>query len=118
MNTDKFQLKNTRTNSSATAEELFDIKKCIFCQHNDTFTVITTENGRRKIIEAPEKSRDKIYTRLSSIEADFVYHVTNKCYKGYTLKKTLESISEQSSHIETRDSTLNEKEEPAKKRLR
>ena len=47
-----------------------------------------------------------------------MYHVTNKCYKGYTLKKTLESISEQSSHIETQDSTLNEKEEPAKKRLR
>ena len=118
MNTDKFQLKNTRTNSSATAEELFDIKKCIFCQHNDTFTVITTENGRRKIIEAAEKRRDKIYTRLLSVEEDFVYHVTNKCYKGYTLKKTLESISEQSSHIETQDSTLNEKEEPAKKRLR
>ena len=47
-----------------------------------------------------------------------MYHVTNKCYKGYTLKKTLESISEQSSHIETEDSTLNEKEEPAKKRLK
>ena len=47
-----------------------------------------------------------------------MYHVTNKCYKGYTLKKTLESISEESSHIETQDSTLNEKEEPAKKRLR
>ena len=27
MNTGKFQLKNTRTNSSTTAEELFDIKK-------------------------------------------------------------------------------------------
>ena len=118
MSTGKFQLKNTRTNSAKTAEELFDIKKCIFCQHNDTFIVITTENGRRKIIEAAEKRRDKIYTRLLSIEKDFVYHVTNKCYKGYTLKKTLECISEQSSHTETQDSTINEKEEPAKKGLR
>ena len=59
----------------------------MFCQHNDTSTVITTENGRRKIIQAAEKRRDKIYTRLLSIEEDFVYHVTNKCYKGYTLKK-------------------------------
>ena len=33
-------------------------------------------------------------------------------------KKALESISEQSSHIENQDATLNEKEQPAKKRMR
>ena len=81
MSTGKFQLKNTRTNSSTTAEELFDIKKCIFCQHNNTSTVVTTENGSRQIIEAAEKRQDKIYTHLLSIEEDIICHVTNKCYE-------------------------------------
>ena len=36
----------------------------------------------------------------------------------YIEKKLLESFSEQISHIKTQDSTLIEKEEPAKKRLR
>ena len=36
---------------------------------------------------------DNVLSRLSILDClSFVYHVTNECYKGYTLAKALEQI--------------------------
>ena len=35
-----------------TNEKSFDVSRCIICQHQSDTTVTSTENGRRKIIEA------------------------------------------------------------------
>ena len=55
---------------------------------------MSTENGQVKIIEAAKIRNDKVYGRLmsSSLDANFKYHMDNKCYKNYVHKKALERI--------------------------
>ena len=50
-------------------------------------TVTSTENGRRKIIEAAAVRKDQVLDRLDLVESNFVYHMNNACYKSYTLVK-------------------------------
>ena len=73
-------------------KENFDLHKCIICQKSSS--LVSTENGRIKIIEAGKIRNDEIYWRLmsSSLDADFKYHMDNKCYKNYVHKKELERI--------------------------
>ena len=44
--------------------------------------------GKRRIIEAAEKRKDIVLKRLSPLNGNFVYHVSNECYKPYTLKNS------------------------------
>ena len=70
-----------------------DIKQCIICQkHDKVHNVISTYNGRQKLKRAAEVRQDDVYKRLKHIgDDDYVYHV-NKCYKSYTLQKSLDAI--------------------------
>ena len=72
----------------------FDIDQWIICQKKSKVSLTSTENGRRKIIDAVAISKDEVYQRLQngSIDRNFKYHVHNSCLKAYTLKKTLESL--------------------------
>ena len=57
--------------------------------------VSSTSNGRSKVMDAANISKDNILNRLRISECPsfvFVYHVTNECYKGYTLSKALQQI--------------------------
>ena len=56
--------------------------------------LISTANGRSKIMEAAQIREDEVWDRLQSpsIAEDFLYHMDNKCYKSYVLKKTLDNI--------------------------
>ena len=49
----------------------------------------TTVNGRRIIIGATEKRKDIVLKGLSSLDGNFVYHVSDEWFKSYTLKKKL-----------------------------
>ena len=71
-------------------KECFDLHKCIICQKSGF--LVSTENGRIKVIEGAKIRNDKVYKRLmsSSLDADFKYHMDNKCYKSYVYKKALE----------------------------
>ena len=71
-----------------------DIKLCIICQKSSSSTVVSTENGRKKIIEAASIREDKVLWRLRSLAIDqhFCYHMDNQCYKKYCLKKTVGKI--------------------------
>lgn len=48
----------------------------------------TTEGNRsRRIIEATEKQKRIMLKRLSSLDGNFVYYVSDECFKSYTMKK-------------------------------
>ena len=66
----------------------------IICQKNKKgVKVSSTPNGRSKVNDAANIRKYHVLNRLSISEcSSFVYHVTNECYKGYTLSKTLEQI--------------------------
>ena len=72
---------------------LFDINNCIICQKNGG-DLITTLNGRVKIMEASSIQKDLVEERLKSKEVDkpFCYHMNKVCYKKYTMKKTLDNL--------------------------
>ena len=72
----------------------FDIDQCIMGQKKSKVSLTSTENGRKKIIDAAAVRKDEVYQRLqnSNIGRNFMYHVTNSCFKNYTLKKALESL--------------------------
>ena len=57
--------------------------------------LVLTENGQRNIIDAANIRKDEVHRRLqsSTIDADFKYHMDNKCCKNYTHKKTLTKIA-------------------------
>ena len=58
-------------------------------------SLTSTENDRNKIIDAAAIRKDEVYQRLQNgnIDENFKYHATNSCFKNYTLKKTLGSLS-------------------------
>ena len=72
----------------------FDIDQCIIYQEKSKVSLTSTENGRKKIIDAAAIRKDEVYQRLQNgkIDRNFKYHITNSCFKNYTLKKTLESL--------------------------
>ena len=73
----------------------FDIDQCIICQKKSKVSLTSTENGRKKIIDAAAIRKDEVYQRLQNgnIDRNFKYRVTSSHFKNYTLKKTLESLS-------------------------
>ena len=72
----------------------FQASKCIICQKSKRCSVTSTTNGRTKIIQAASIRKDIILERLNGIEQKFVYHMDNKCYKRYVMKKTLDKLTE------------------------
>lgn len=79
------------TNSAVAA----DYTKCIICQTVSPVAITSTENGRKRILEAASVRDDVITKRLKTVgDREFVYHMNNECYKKYTLKKTLDKIKQ------------------------
>ena len=77
----------------------FDINKCIICQNGKD--LISTENGRSKIMEAASIRKDLVAERLKSLDMHktFYYHMNNAFYKMYTMKKTLEKLKVRTTRI-------------------
>ena len=73
----------------------FDIDQCIISQKKSQVSLTSTENGRKKIIDAAAIRKDEVYQHLQnrSIDRNFKYHITDSYFKNCTLKKTLESLS-------------------------
>ena len=71
------------------SEDLFDINKCVVCQKAGG-SLISTDNGWCKVMEAAEIHKGCVLAQLKSIAVDgeFKYHLD--CYKNYTHKKALE----------------------------
>ena len=75
-----------------------DPGKCIICQQRiSNLEPISRAEGKEKVRNAAKIRNDIVNVRLGRLEligGDFVYHMNNECYKVYTMKKTLEKISE------------------------
>ena len=71
------------------------LDKCIICQTVRQQSTTSTPDGRARIKEAADIRRDDVYERLSGLESEnFVYHVSNDCYKKYTHKTLLEKLKQ------------------------
>ena len=86
--------------------ETLDEKKCIICNIADD-SVVTTQNGRSKIIAAASLRKDSVSDQLSYLTPDsfFYYHVTIDCYKRFCHKRALHRCQE----IEVASTTSEEK---------
>ena len=75
-----------------------DINQCIMCQWNESLSkqnidepLITTKNGREKIVSAADNRKDGTHSRLALLSPNpderssviFVYHMNNSCYRTY-----------------------------------
>ena len=53
----------------------FDIDQCIICKNKNKVSLTSTENGRKKIIDAAIVRKDEVYKRLQNgnIDRNFKY---------------------------------------------
>ena len=65
---------------------------CIICQKSSSSTVVSTEIGRKKIIEGAATRQVLLRLKSLAIDQHFCYHIDNQCYKKDTLKKTINKI--------------------------
>ena len=75
---------------SSIPSEIFNINNCIICQEDTAEALISKPQGRKRIRECAEQRQDKVTKRLKLLVEDtenFVYHMSNDCYKNYTHKK-------------------------------
>lgn len=84
------------------AADEVDLERCIVCQDEEPGKLTSTSNGRKRIKDAAAIRKDVVTKRLRLIQDDddFVYHMTNECYKKYTMQKTLDKIAESSGTSE------------------
>ena len=67
---------------------------CVICQLKTKQNTTTSEIGRRQVTKAAGIRNDIVLERIKLLDsAIFVYHSSNKCFKTYTMEKTLTSIS-------------------------
>ena len=88
-----------------------DIGKCIICQDNATEKLCSTENSRKRILDASNIRNDVVTKRIKLLNVgdNFLYHVNNKCYKTYTNQSKLNRISKKSMQVQEWDSDTPDK---------
>ena len=100
----KIAIKLTAETDSET--EAADPKRCIICQKSTPEPTTGTENGRRRVHEAASIREDVVSKRLKVIgQEDFVYHMSNQCYRTYTMKSVLDRITKGKSAESPDDTT-------------
>jgi hypothetical protein len=98
MDSKGFSLRRSSSEKS-TDDGANDVNKtqCIICQKNTEQKPTSSMQGRKRMIEAAAIRNDLVTKRIKLLNEDnFVYHVTNDCYKRYTLRKSLDHTSKQS----------------------
>ena len=72
----------------------FDRTKCVICQQPTRGKLISTPNGCKRIREVSDIRNDSVTKRIKLMpaERDFLYHVSNECYKNYTNANLLRRI--------------------------
>lgn len=96
------------------------VEKCIICQTTTSDPTISNANGRKRIREAADIRKDIVTKRIKLLgdhEENFVYHMTNDCYKKYTLRKTLNTVIAKSK-ISDQTSSAESANEPELRRVR
>jgi hypothetical protein len=85
------------------AIDLFLLEKCILCQIDTGFALCGTSNGRKRLRDFASVKVDNVSKRLKQLDDNdqFVYHMTNGCYKQYTHFKSVKNSYESNPCIET-----------------
>lgn len=104
--------------SQSQNEVQFAENLCIICQESTETTVTSSEVGRERVTEAAQIRDDVVLQRINISNGQFVYHSNNKCYKIYTMKKTLEYIQQTKANKEKFNAKNKESEGPPMKRMR
>ena len=88
--------KRKRTASLSSLCQFYDHEKCIICQeYNPHYDTKSSNTGRKRVLDAAKIRKYSVFERLQHIDNnEFVYHVTNNCYKDYTHKQKLEKIQQ------------------------
>lgn len=82
------------TDETAVTSQEINTAKCIICQKSTPERTMSSENGRKRIRDAALIRDDIISKRLKVIDQEeFVYHMSNSCYKAYTMKSHLDRIT-------------------------
>lgn len=78
------------------ATDKINLERCIVCQGEELDKLTTNANGRKRIKDAASVRNDAVSKRLKLIndDVDFSYHMTNNCYKKYTMQKTIDKLSD------------------------
>ena len=77
-----------------------------------------------RVLHAAQIRQDDVLERVNKADAPIVYHMTNDCYKTYTMKKTLLNIeakwkADDNDNKEEVDSVNDEEEsQPSRKKMR
>ena len=85
-----------------------DMDRCIVCQEDTGETLTGTTNGRKWIRDAAAIRKDIVFKGIRLVEdRDFVYHVSNDCYKSYTLQKSLDKLkgAQDESELQEQDAS-------------
>lgn len=80
---------------------------CIICQKpNKNYVPTSKDNGCERIRWAAHERKDVVFERLNSVpeEKQFIYHMTNECYRNYTMKEKVERAAKKLKNEE--DETL------------
>ena len=90
----------------------FDEGRCIICQKHSKQRLVSTDNGRKRILEASEIRKDVVYKRIKLLkdESHIQYHCNNSCYKSYTMTKSLKKIAEKKDEREVNEMMSEEKD--------
>ena len=101
---------NSSGNIAGPGKAVVDIARCIICQKDSCEPLRSSDHDRKRVREASDIRSDVVLKRLKLITSDseFSYHVTNDCYKKYTMNKTLERIKVKQSdnHGESEESAV------------
>jgi hypothetical protein len=90
--------------AGGSVESDIDIDLCIICQKSTSQVPFTSEQGRKRILDAAEVRNDEITKRLKLVKGEaYVYHTSNKCYKRYTMKKTWETMTRKQEDHNSRE---------------
>ena len=99
----------------------FDHNLCIIGQKSLKQLLISTDNGWRVIIDVATVRQYVVYECLKLVEQDLHCHVSNECYKQYSLKQILDQFKweNKASHpINSIQEESSTSEEPSINKLR
>ena len=96
-------MESVRLSCRPTGADDFAETKCVICQQITPEKLITTPNGCKRIRAASDIRNDCVSKRMKLMadESNFVYHVSNECYK------TLYQCEFAQTHPETRKNARN-----------
>ena len=85
-----------------TNEKGLDVSRFTISLCESSTTVTSTENWRWKIIKTTVAQKEKVLDCVDINEINFVYQISNACYKRYTLESVQKSDESDNQTLQCR----------------